>query len=70
MLEVNGDGPMSKYRKILGEVINVTSTSRAFHTIPHAVATYEQTKKGLSYFYPKWKVQKEGLNTRPLDIKL
>ena len=52
MLEVNGDGPMSKYRKILGEVINVTSTSRGFHTIQHAVATNEQTRKRLSNFCP------------------
>ena len=51
-LEDCGDGPMSKYRKVLEEAVNVTSTNRGFRTIQHSVATYEQTKKGLSYFYP------------------
>ena len=52
-LEESGDGLMSKYRKVLDESVNVTSTTRGFRTIQHGVATYEQTKKGLSYFYPK-----------------
>ena len=42
-----GDGPMSEYHKVLGQVVNVTSTNRGFRTI-HNVATYGQTKKGLS----------------------
>ena len=52
-LEDCGDGPMAKYRKVLDEVINVTSTNREFRIVHHSVATFEQTKKGLSYFYPK-----------------
>ena len=44
---------MSKYRKVLEEAANVTSTNRGFRIMKHSVATYEQTKKGLSYFYPK-----------------
>ena len=52
-LEDSDDGPMSKYRKVLDEVLDVTSTKRGFRTIQHAVATYEQPKKALSYFYPK-----------------
>ena len=52
-LEEGGDGgPMAKYRKVLEEAVNVTSTNRGFRTIQHNIATYEQTKKGLSYFYP------------------
>ena len=44
-LEHCGDGgPMSKYRKVLEESVNVTSTTRGFRTIQHSVATYEQTK--------------------------
>ena len=27
------------------------------------VVTYEQTKKGLNYFYPKRQVQDDGINT-------
>ena len=34
------------------------------------VATYEQTKKGLSYFYPKRQVQDDGIYTKPLNCKL
>ena len=52
-LEDCGDGRMSKYRKVLEEAVNDTSTNREFRTIQHSVATSEQTKKGLSYFYPK-----------------
>ena len=49
-LEDCGDGPMAKYRKVLDAFINVTSTNRCFRTAHHSVATYEQTKKELSYF--------------------
>ena len=52
-LEDCGDGPMAKYRKVLDEFINVTSTNRGFPTVHHTVVTYEQSKKSLSYFYPK-----------------
>ena len=52
-LEDCGDGPMSKYRKVSEDAANVTSTNRGLRTMKHSVATYEQTKKGLSYFYPK-----------------
>ena len=52
-LEECGDGaPMPKYRIVLEEAVNVTSTNEGFKTIQQSVATYEQTKKGLSYFYP------------------
>ena len=66
-LEECGDaGLMSKYRKVLEEAVNVTSTNRGFRTIQHSVATYEQTKKGLSYFYPKRIVEEDGILTKPL----
>ena len=55
MREDCDDGPMSEYQIILEEVINVTSPKRGFRTIQHAVSTYEQTKKGLSNFYPEKK---------------
>ena len=67
-LEDCGDGPMSKYRKVLEEAVNVTSTNRRFRTIQHSVATYEQTKKGLSYFYPKRIVEEDGIHTKPLHL--
>ena len=67
-LEDCGDGPMSKYRKVLEEAVNVTSTNRGFGTIQHSVATYEQTKKGLSYFSPKKIVEEDGIHTKPLNL--
>ena len=67
-LEDCGDGPMPKYRKVLDEFINVTSTNRGFRTVHHSVGTYEQTKKGLSYFYPKRIVDADGIHTRPLSL--
>ena len=59
---------MSKYRKVLEEAVNVTSTKRRFRTIRHSVATYEQTKIGLSYFYPKRMVEEDGVHTKPLHL--
>ena len=67
-MEDCGDGPMTKYRKVLEETVNVTSTNRGFRTMKHSVATYEQTKKGLSYFYPKCLVEEDGIYTKPLDF--
>ena len=67
-LEDYGDGPMAKYRKVLDEFINVTSTNRGFRPVHHSVATYEQTKKGLSYFYPKPIIDVDGIHTRPLNL--
>ena len=52
----------------MDEINNLTSTNRGFRTINHGVATYEQTKKGLSYFYPKRIVQSDGIHTVPLNI--
>ena len=44
---------MAKYRKVLDEFVNVTSTNRGFRTVHHSVDAYEQTKKGLSFFIQK-----------------
>ena len=59
---------MSKYRKVLEEAVNVTSTNRGFRTMKHSVATYDQTKKGLSYFYPKRLVEEDEIHTQPLAL--
>ena len=67
-LEENGDGPMEKYRRVMDEIINLTSTNRGFRTINHCVAKYEKTKKGLSCFYPKRIVQSDGIHTAQLNI--
>ena len=65
------DGPVAMYRKVLDEVINVKSTNRGFPNCSphhHSVAIYEQTKKGLSYVYPKKNVDTDGIHTRPLNL--
>ena len=59
---------MTKYRKVLEEFVNVTSTNRGFRTVHHSVANYEQTRKALSYFYPKGIVDADGIHTRPLKL--
>ena len=59
---------MEKYRNVLDEFVNVTSTNRGSRTVQDSVATYEQTKKGLSYFYPKRIVDADGMHTRPLSL--
>ena len=61
---------MSKYRKVLEEAVDVTSTNRGFRTKKHSVATYEQTKEGLSYFYPKRPVEEDGIHTQPLELQI
>ena len=62
-LEDSGDSPMAKYRQVLDEAVNLKSKNKGFKTIKHAVATYEQTKKGQSYFYPKRGVEFDGIHT-------
>ena len=59
---------MAKFRKVLDEFIDITSTNRGFRTVHHSVAIFEQTKKGLSYFYPKRIVDADGIHTRPLSL--
>ena len=59
---------MSKYPKMLEESVNVISTDRGFRMIQHSVPTYEQTKRGLSYFNPKRIVEEDGIHTKPLHL--
>ena len=67
-LEETGDGPLEKYQQVIEEIINLKSTNRGFRTINLCVAIYEQTKKGLSYFYPKRIVSSDGIHTVPLNL--
>ena len=68
VLENSGDSLMLKNRRVLDEAINLISTNRGFRTIHHMIARYEQTKKGLSYFYPKRQVQDDEIHTKPLNL--
>ena len=60
--ECGDGGPMSKYLKVLEEAVNVSTTNRGFRTIQHSVATFEQTKKRLFYFYPTRIVEQDGIH--------
>ena len=51
VLEQSGDGPLERYWSVLNKKLNVTSNNRGFRKINQSGATYEQVKKGLSYFY-------------------
>ena len=64
-LEETGDGPMEKYQRVIDEIISLISINIGFRTINHCVVTYEWTKKGLSYFYPKPTVLSDGVNRAP-----
>ena len=41
-LEETGDGSMEKYRRVIEEVINLTSTNRGITVLNHRVATYNK----------------------------
>ena len=68
ILEQSGNGPLEKYGRVLKEKVNVTSNNRGFRTNNHSVATYEQVKKGLSYFFPKRIVEGDSFHTQPLSL--
>ena len=68
VLEQCGEGPLEKYRRVFNEKVNVTSNNRGFRTNNDSVATYEQVKKSLSYFYPKRIVETDGIHTQPLNL--
>ena len=68
VLEQSGDGQLEKYRRVLNEKVNVTSNNRGFRTNNHSVATYEQVKKVLFYFYPERKVENDEIHTQLLNL--
>ena len=45
VLEDYGNGPMSKYRRVLDEAINFSSTNRGFRTINHLVPHMNRKRK-------------------------
>ena len=52
-LEDTGHGPMSNYRRVFDEAVNLKSTNRGFKTSNHLVGTYEQTKKRTKLILPE-----------------
>ena len=68
LLEQSADGPSEKNRRVLDKKLNITSINKAFRTNNQAVASYEQIKKGLSYFYQKTIVESDGIHTQPFNL--
>ena len=68
VLKQSGDGPQDNYRWVLDEKVNNTSTNIGFGTNNQTVATYEQLKKKLEYFYPEGIVESDGIHTQPFNL--
>ena len=64
VLDQSGDGALEKYQRVWNEKVNVTSNNRGFRTNNHSVATYEQVKKSLCYFYPNRILKVDGIHTQ------
>ena len=64
VLEQGGNGLLEKYKSILNKKINFTSNKRGFRTNDYPLATYQQLKKGISYFYPKRIAESDGIHTQ------
>ena len=45
VLEDSGDGPMSKHRRVLARVINLSSKNTDIRTVNHIVAAYVAKKE-------------------------
>ena len=53
---------------MLDGAVNLKSTNRGVKNVNHAAATYEQTTKGLRYFYRKLEVECDGIHTKALNL--
>ena len=56
------------YKEVLTSKISGTGTNRGFRVHNSHIYTYQQTRAGLSYFYPKRKVAADGVTTTALDL--
>ncbi|XP_078487690.1 uncharacterized protein LOC144745728 [Ciona intestinalis] len=56
------------FANVLKTKQSVSGENVSFRVCDNHVFTTKQTKVGLSYFYPKRKVQPDGIHTLPLDI--
>lgn len=62
--EVNKD----KYLNVLKTKQSSSGLNKGFRVVENSIYTYNQTRDGFSYFYPKRKVLADGITTIPLDI--
>ena len=57
-----------KYLNVLLTKQNSGGVNRGFRVVNNAMFTYTQVRDAFSYFYPKRKVNEDGVSTNPLDI--
>ena len=57
-----------KFMRVLTERKAGSATNRGFRVRDNNVLTYEQVRDAFTYFYPKRKVQEDGITTTYLDI--
>lgn len=57
-----------KYLEVLKTKQSQSGENRGFKFVKNKVYTYAQHREGFSYFYPKRKVEDDGVTTVPLDI--
>ncbi|KXJ14359.1 hypothetical protein AC249_AIPGENE21562 [Exaiptasia diaphana] len=57
-----------KFLQVLRTRQSATGLNKGFRVVNHSMYTYNQTRAGFSYFYPKRKVLDDGVTTIPLDI--
>ena len=66
----NVDNPPEKFQDVMSNQSDRFSTNMGFRVQKNKILTYEQTKKGFTYFYVKRQVQQDGVHTQPLSIVL
>lgn len=58
------------FHHVLSTERSVTCENVGFRALKGTIMTYEQTKKGFSYFYCKREVLDDGIRTKPLKLTL
>ena len=58
----------TNYLNVLKAQKSATGMNISFRVKDNSVYTYQQTKRALSYFYPKRKVLADGISTAPLEL--
>ena len=68
MPEESAEGRLEKYCRVLEQNVSIRPIDRVFRSNSHIVATNEQVKKVLSYFYPERIVESVEIHTQPLNL--
>ena len=66
--KTQNDLTKEKYMQVLEEQKCQSGRNQGFRVHQNQMFTYNQTKNGLGFFYPKRVVLDDGVSTRPLEI--